>query len=167
MARGTKWDRSLKSYDVGTNNQTEHVVQLGTFDPGETITRIRFSYFLSSYNAANPILEDDVVIALGIEVSELPSAPTTNMPAFQEDADWMWWEGETQGVQFYAISPDNNIVTEARGPMWREPRDVKAQRTNTGTGPWSLWLKTQSSLAPTQGGHYLGYAASVLILEAP
>lgn len=166
MARLSRWDRFVFSF-LGTGNDTEHVVQLGTFDPGETITRIRFTYFTSSYEPTNPILNDDVIIALGIDVSELPSAPTTNMPAVNEDADWLWWEGDTQGIQVYAIDPSSNVLTEARGPMNREPRDVKAQRKNTGTGPWSLWLKTQSTNGPGQGKHYLGLAASVLILEAP
>ncbi|HEM61265.1 MAG TPA: hypothetical protein ENO24_03155 [Chloroflexi bacterium] len=167
MARGTKWDRFVNSYDAGVLNGTEHRVQLGTFDPGETITRIRFTYFTSSYEADNPILNDDVVIALGIDVSEDPSNPTLAMPATSEDADWMWWEGDTQGIVVYAEPTAGGILTEARGPMYRAPRDVKAQRTNTGTGPWSLWLKTQSTNGPGQGKHYLGYAVSVLILEAP
>lgn len=166
MARATRWDRFVFSL-LGTGDDTEHTVQLGTFDPGETITRIRFTYFTSSYEPANPLLNDDVIIALGIDVSELPGAPTTNMPAVNEDADWMWWEGDTQGIQVFAFGEEARIITEARGPMDRNPRDVKAQRVNTGTGPWSLWLKTQSTHGPIQGKHYLGVAASVLILEAP
>lgn len=165
MARQTRWDRFALSF-VGGEARTSHVVQLGTFAPGETITRIRFNYFLSSYNAANPLLHDDVVIAVGIDVSESPSAPTPFLPATAPNHDWMWWEGDTQGLQWYGFGEEAKIVQEARGPMNRQPRDVQAQRRNTGTTDWSLWLKTQSTVEPLQGLHYLGYGVSVLILEA-
>lgn len=165
MARQTRWDRFALSF-VGNEARTQHTVQLGTFSPGETITRIRFTYFMSSYNAANPLLNDDVVIALGIDVSESAQAPTPFMPATAPNHDWMWWEGDTQGLQWYGFGEEAKIVQEARGPMYREPRDVKAQRLNDGTNDWSLWLKTQSTIEPGQGLHYLGVAASVLILEA-
>src|SRR5690606_12769045 len=115
---------------------------------------------------ANPLLNDDVVIALGIDVSESAQAPTPFMPATAPNHDWMWWEGDTQGLPWYGFGEEAKIVQEARGPMYRDPRDVKAQRLNDGTNDWSLWLKTQSTIEPGQGLHYLGVAASVLILEA-
>lgn len=166
MARETYWLRSAASF-AGELEAQRHAVRLGIFLPGETVTRIRFTYFLSSYNAANPLFADDVVICTGIETSEDPDLPTTNYPYTNAAEDWMWWEGETQGIQVFAFGEEARIVTEARGPQWREPRDVKAQRLNTGTDYWSLWLKTESTIATAQGNHYLGYAASVLVLKAP
>lgn len=165
MARESYWLRSAASYEGGTAADT-HAVRLGIFAPGETITRIRLTYFMSSYNDTNPILEDDVVICMGIDVSEDADIPRNFFPATSPAEPWMWWEGETQGIQVFAEPTAGGILTEARGPMDRSPRDIKAQRLNTGTDYWSVWLKTQSTILGPQGQHYLGYAASVLVLQA-
>lgn len=166
MARPTYWLRSAGSF-VDGGEATVHAVRLGIFAPGETVTRVRFSYFLSSYDNANPILNDDAVVCLGIDVSEDADVANGFFPYTDPAEDWMWWEGDTQGIQTYAIAPDNSIVTEMRGPQDRSHRDVKSQRRNSGVDYWSVWLKTESTLAPGQGKHYLGYAASVLVLTAP
>lgn len=166
MARPTYWLRSAASFVDGTE-ATAHSVRLGIFAPGETVTRIRFSYFLSSYEADNPILNDDAIICLGIDVSPFPETPSGFLPFTSPSHDWMWWEGDTQGLQVYFKAGTAAPVTESRGPEDRSHRDVKSQRRNDGEDYWSIWLHTQSSLEPGQGRHYLGYAASVLVLTAP
>lgn len=166
MARPTYWLRSAASF-VGGSTATSHSVRLGIFAPGETITRIRFSYFLSVYETANPILHDDVVICLGIDVSPFADAPSGFLPFTSPSHDWMWWEGETQGIQLYEPTGEAKYITEERGPMDRSHRDVKSQRRNDTTDYQSVWMHTQSTVEPLQGLHYLGYAASVLVLTAP
>lgn len=166
MARPTYWLRSAGSF-VDPGEADTHAVRLGIFAPGETITRIRFKYFLSSYAASNPTFDTDVVICTAIDVSESADTPRNFFPFSSPAEDWMWWEGETQLINFFYQPLSDPYLISVGGPLDRTERDVKAQRKNTSdTEYWSVWLKTQSSAA-LQGRHYLGYAASVLVLTAP
>lgn len=166
MARPTYWLRSAASFEGNTVSDT-HAVRLGIFAPGETITRIRFKYFISSYAEGNPTFDTDVVICTAIDVSEDADLPRNFFPFTSPAEDWMWWEGETQHIDFFYQPLSDPYLISVGGPLDRSERDVKAQRRNSSTTDyWSVWLKTQSS-AELQGRHYLGYAASVLVLTAP
>lgn len=166
MARPTYWLRSGESFEGGSAADT-HDVRLGIFAPGETITRVRFKYFTSSYAEGNPTLDTDIIIAAALDVSEDPDLPRNFYPATSPSEDWMWWEGDTQHVNFFYQPLSSPYLISVGGPLDRSERDVKAQRKNTGEDYWSLWLKTQSFNGPGQGVHWLGYSASVLVLTAP
>ena len=132
MARPTYWLRSGGSF-IDPGEADTHSVRLGIFAPGETITRIRFKYFVSSYSATNPTLDSDIVIAAAIDVSENADVPRNFFPATSPAEDWMWWEGDTQHVDFFYQPLSGAYIINVSGPLDRSERDVKAQRKNTGT----------------------------------
>ena len=159
------WLRTVKSFQNDVEADT-HDVLIGRMSPGETLTRIRFKYFLSSYNADNPLLTDDVVIAAGIITGGPIPTPPNFYPATSPSQEWIWWEGETQGIQVYYKAGTEAPVTESRGPQDRSERDVKAQRRNNTNEGQNIWFKTQSTIPGVQGQHFLGYSFSVGILQA-
>lgn len=163
MARQSEWRRTLVTYADGATSAPTHQVKLCDVAPGETVTRIRFSYWMGQYNSTAAFLGTGIGVALGIQMYE-GSLPTDN-PATVPNADWMWWEMETFSTDVFDRTPSTTLVNTLTGPLDPSPRDVKAQRL-AGESPATLWLQTAAQ-DTNQGSHYLTVGASTLVLLAP
>lgn len=163
MARATEWRRTLVTYADGATSAPTHQVKLCDVAPGETVTRVRFSYWMGQYNSEVAFLGTGIGFALGIQLYA-GSLPTDN-PATVPNADWMWWEMETLQTDVFDRIDPNRIVNTLTGPLDPAPRDVKAQREARDT-PHTLWLQTAAQ-DTNQGSHYLTVGASVLVILPP
>lgn len=163
MARRTEWRRTLVTYADGATSAPTHQVKLADIAPGETVGRIRFSYWYGQYNSEVAFLGQGIGIALGIQLYD-GSLPT-DFPDTAPNADWMWWEMDTLGVEVFDRIVQNQLVNTLSGPLDKAQRDVKAQREARDT-THSLWLQTAAQ-DRNQGSHYLTVGASVLVILPP
>lgn len=164
MARQTQWRRTLVANLAGDGITDIHNVKLCDLAPGETVTRIRFDYWIgrATLNLANE--EFGAPVALGIQLYH--GSDPTAFPALGVNSDWMWWEMAYMTTTVLDRSSETSFMYAAAGPANKAERDVRAQR-EAGTAPATLWLQTQTPVLGGQATHNLTVGASTLVLLPP
>lgn len=163
MARQSEWRRTAVNYVPSPDGGQFHQAKLCDLAQGETITRVRFSYWAGQNNVAVPLAGSGVSMALGIQA--YPGNLPTDTPLTSPNADWMWWEWFTMVNEIWEHDTANKLTNTMTNPNPAAERDVKAQRAAL-EGPMTVWLQTEG-FNLTQGYHDLSYGASCLVLLAP
>lgn len=165
MARTVRIERRIASFDTG-GTPVRHEVNLLPIFPGETLTRVRWQFWIGQFQGAIPFAADGVQFGVALQVYAPAEIPVQRFPVTDPNDDWLWWEGVTMRSDVFALRSDGSEINEMRGPIGDGIRDSKAQRGPiTGVDAHFLFLQTQASVT-AQGGHFLSYAVSAIILEA-
>lgn len=145
MARVTDWRRANAPGASALHDQS---TTLCTLDPGETITRIRLFFELTSLNA-NLYAFSGIPIIWGIYLQTRPAGPTLNPFTDESDEGWLWWEGVGLRNQPAQGAGASKYVDQ--GPNDSGQRDIKAMRkADPVHGSFVIWRCTVSPVVPTQ-----------------
>jgi hypothetical protein len=164
MARTTTWRRHVGSLvDDGSYGPRHEVTTVPIF-PGETLTRVRFHYWISTDDEDLPFYGVGTEIVMALQVYAPGDIPVVRFPVTHLDDDWLWWEAATMDPRIVTVA-DGHTFSRATGPAYGGERDVKSQRGPIeGADAWFLVLQTQASVTAS-GGHQLSYGLSALVLD--
>ncbi len=145
MARVTQWRRAQAP---GVSALHDAQTTLCTLDPGETISRVRLHFEVSSLNA-NEYVWAGVPVLWGVFLITRPAGPALDLFTDATNEGWMWWEGisfRTQPAQGLA-----GAKYVDQGPDGGGYRDIRAQRKADPThGSFVVFRITGSPLVPAQ-----------------
>ena len=145
MARPTEWRRAQAP---GTAAHNDQQTTLCTLAAGETLTRVRLHFEVSSLNA-NEYVFAGVPIIWGVFLQTQPAGPSLNPFTNMDDPGWMWWEGTALRNQPAQGTSGAKYVDQ--GPNDSGQRDIKAMRKADPThGSFVIWRCTVSPLVPAQ-----------------
>jgi hypothetical protein len=145
MARVTDWRRAQAPGASALHDQS---TTLAVLDPGETITRIRLFFELTSLNA-NEYVFSGIPIIWGIYLQTRPAGPTLDPFTDASDEGWLWWEGV--GLRNQPAQGTGSAKYIDQGPNDSGQRDIKAMRkADPVHGSFVIWRCAVSPVVPTQ-----------------
>jgi hypothetical protein len=164
MARTTTWRRHMGSLVDDGSHGPRHEVTTVPIHPGETLTRVRFHFWISTDDEDLPFYGVGTEIAVALQVYAPADIPVVRFPFTHLDDSWLWWEGATMDARVVTVA-DGHTFSVASGPAYGGERDVRAQRGPIeGEDAYFLVIQSQASVTAT-GGHQLSYALSALVLD--
>lgn len=164
MARTTTWRRHVGSLVDDGSYGVRHEITTVPIHPGETLTRVRFQYYIDSQDEDLPFFASGSEVVFALQVYAPADIPVLRFPVTHLDDDWLWWETATFRTDVLTIV-DGHTFTNQSGPYDGGYRDSKAQRGPIeGVDAHFLVVQTQASVTAT-GGHRLSYGLSALVLD--
>lgn len=162
------WRRACVEYIDNAAASNGHIWQGPILNPGETLTRLRFSWQATTEAPTYPSWSQNLACCMGAIVLPDPAtAADVPDPFLSPNEDWVWWEAGWFLSRAVKQGGNPSVVqeTDTAPPDGGRERDVRAQRKADPVNGSHIWFVSATGTSyPNQARHYLSLAYSVGVL---